>query len=212
MASLVWNFGTMNSGKSTLALQLHDTYRRGGRTGVLFTRGDRSGQPRITSRLGIEEAAIEVSDDLDIAQVVLSRLGLRDPGRPELPHLVSFVIADEVQFYSAAQVDQLAWIVDQLRIDVHAFGLATDFTSTLFPGSARMFELADVHLPLPVQALCWCGQPGKMNARIVAGQMVTEGAQVLVGDVEGAGDEVAYRVLCRAHYMIGAAAPAVPVR
>lgn len=192
MAQLHWHYGTMNSGKSTLALQLDDTFRRGTRAGVLLTKGDRSGTPRITSRLGIGADAHEVTDDLRLDSFLASAVHSSD-------RALTYVIADEAQFYTPAQIDELAWVVDNLNVDVHAFGLATDFTTAMFPASARLFELADVHAQLPVQALCWCGALGRVNARVVNRSVVTAGDQVLVGDVDG-GDAVSYVVLCRSHY------------
>ena len=70
----------------------------------------------------------------------------------------------------------------------------------LFPGSARLVELADRVNTLQVEALCWCGSRATHNARTVGGTMVIEGEQVVVGDVSP-GSEVGYEVLCRRHHM-----------
>jgi thymidine kinase len=75
-----------------------------------------------------------------------------------------------------------------------------DFRTKLFPGSARLVELADRVNTLQVEALCWCGSRATHNARTINGVMVTEGEQVVVGDVSKS-DEVAYEVLCRRHHM-----------
>ena len=61
-------------------------------------------------------------------------------------------------------------------------------------------ELADRVQTLQVEALCWCGARATHNARTVDGKMVTEGEQVVVGDV-GTTSNVAYEVLCRRHHM-----------
>ena len=94
----------------------------------------------------------------------------------------------------------MAKIVDGLGIDVYAFGILADFRTKLFPGSARLVELADRVNTLQVEALCWCGSRATHNARTINGVMVTEGEQVVVGDV-GKSDEIAYEVLCRRHHM-----------
>jgi thymidine kinase len=89
-----------------------------------------------------------------------------------------------------------------MEIDIFAFGITTDFRTRLFPGSARLIELADRIDVLQVQSLCWCGARATHNARTVDGVMVTEGEQVVIGDVgpfEPA--DVAYEVLCRRHHM-----------
>ena len=84
---------------------------------------------------------------------------------------------------------------------MQCFGLLTDFTTSLFPGSRRLMELADRREALQVEARCWCGDRGAMNARTVDGMIQREGEQVVVGDV-GSGD-VAYEVLCRRHHREG---------
>ena len=207
----------MDCGKSTLALQMDYNHRARGRGGVRFSRNDRAGGSRISSRLGLETDAVEVLDTTDFwDEVVLRRTkGVR----------VDYLICDEAQFYSAVQVEQLARVVDEIDIDVFAFGITSDFRTRLFPGSQRLIELADRVQVLQVEALCWCGRRATHNARTVDGVMVTEGAQVVVGDVaaaagasgsaatddagaDNAGTDdagtapvVGYETLCRRHFM-----------
>ncbi|MFE7503941.1 thymidine kinase [Promicromonospora sp. NPDC057488] len=191
MAQLVFFSGTMDSGKSTLALQTDHNFRARGREGLIYSRGDRAGADRVSSRLGLEVAAVEVTDDTDFLVEIGAR---RAAGQA-----VDYLVCDEAQFYSPAQVEQLARLVDEMEIDIFAFGITTDFRTRLFPGSARLVELADRVELLQVQSLCWCGARATHNARTVDGIMVTEGEQVVIGDV-GLG-EVAYEVLCRRHHM-----------
>ena len=182
----------MDSGKSTLALQTAHNHKSRGRSRLIFTNKDRAGSGVISSRLGLQSEAIEVADDLDIHKFVVEHLSMGER--------IDYIICDEAQFYQPIQIDQLAKIVDGLGIDVYAFGILADFRTKLFPGSARLVELADRVNTLQVEALCWCGSRATHNARTVNGAMVTEGEQVVVGDV-GRGDEVAYEVLCRRHHM-----------
>ncbi len=118
-----------------------------------------------------------------------------------------YLVCDEAQFYAPEQVDQLARVVDELEIDVFAFGITSDFRARLFPGTQRLVELADRVEALQVAALCWCGARGTHNARTLSGRMVVDGDQVVVGDVTAADEpagttaEVAYEVLCRRHFM-----------
>ncbi|QAY62854.1 thymidine kinase [Xylanimonas allomyrinae] len=193
MAELVFFSGTMDSGKSTLALQTDYNHAARGRTGLVFTRHDRAGAARISSRLGLETGAREVDDETDFWQVVAQE---RHGGR-----LVDYIVCDEAQFYSPEQVEQLARLVDEVEIDVFAFGITSDFRTRLFPGSARLIELADRTEILQVQALCWCGRRATHNARTVGGAMVVEGEQVVVGDTATSEAVVAYEVLCRRHHM-----------
>ena len=192
MAELIYYCGTMDSGKSTLALQTAHNHRSRGRDGVIFTSKDRAGKGLISSRLGLQIEALEVDDDLDIHKLIVERLSIG--GR------ISFIICDEAQFYEPKQIEQLARIVDGLGIDVYAFGILSDFRTMLFPGSARLVELSDRVNTLQVEALCWCGSRATHNARTVGGTMVIEGEQVVVGDVSP-GSEVGYEVLCRRHHM-----------
>jgi len=182
----------MDSGKSTLALQTAHNHKSRGRSGLIFTNKDRAGTGVISSRLGLQSEALEVELDMDIHRLVVERLSMGER--------IDYIICDEAQFYQPIQIDQLAKIVDGLGIDVYAFGILADFRTKLFPGSARLVELADRVNTLQVEALCWCGSRATHNARTVNGVMVTEGEQVVVGDV-GKSDEIAYEVLCRRHHM-----------
>ncbi len=192
MAELLYYCGTMDSGKSTLALQTAHNHKSRGRSGLIFTNKDRAGSGLISSRLGLQSEAIEVEVDLDLHKFVVEHLSMGER--------IDYIICDEAQFYQPIQIDQLAKIVDGLGIDVYAFGILADFRTKLFPGSARLVELADRVNTLQVEALCWCGSRATHNARTVNGSMVTEGEQVVVGDV-GRSEEIAYEVLCRRHHM-----------
>jgi len=192
MAELIYYCGTMDSGKSTLALQTAHNHQSRGRTGLIFTNKDRAGSGVISSRLGLSSPAIEVFPELDIHKLVVDKLSMGER--------VDYIICDEAQFYESIQIDQLARVVDGLGIDVFAFGILADFRTKLFPGSARLVELADRVNTLQVEALCWCGARATHNARTVGGVMVIEGEQVVVGDV-AQDAAVAYEVLCRRHHM-----------
>ncbi|WP_239076753.1 thymidine kinase [Actinocatenispora rupis] len=200
-ATLKFFYGPMDCGKSTLALQMDHNHARQGRRGLLLTRLDRSGQPRISSRIGLDRRAIEVTDVLDLRDLVR--------GEWARGRRVDYLICDEAQFYSLEQVEQLADLVDESDVDVYAFGLATDFRSELFPATKRLLELADGVYRLQVEVLCWCGRRGQLNGRVVGNRVVREGAQVLTGDT-GGDDPVRYQVLCRAHYRSGDLGPAAP--
>jgi len=196
MAELQFFTGTMDSGKSTLALQTHHNHAARGRAGRIFTSHDRAGAATLSSRLGLRLEAVEVAPGLDFWAYVVDSLtrGAR----------IDYLICDEAQFYAPAQIDQLARVVDELQVDVFAFGILTDFRTSLFPGSSRLVELSDrVHV-LQVEALCWCGKRATHNARTEDGEMVTEGDVVVVGDVDdadtGSRADVGYEVLCRQHH------------
>jgi thymidine kinase len=203
VAELLFFTGTMDCGKSTLALQMDHNHAARGRVGRMFTSHDRAGISLLSSRLGLTHDAIEVTPDLNFWHFAVDALtaGAR----------IDYLICDEVQFYTPQQVDQLARLVDDLQLDVFAFGILTDFRTQLFPASARLVELADRVNVLQVEALCWCGERATHNARTENGEMVTEGEVIVVGDVdiepddgpggpEGLEPEVGYEVLCRLHH------------
>lgn len=191
MSELVFFTGTMDCGKSTLALQMDHNRSARGRRGVVFTRDDRAGEGVLSSRLGLSTAAVEVRPGIDVFGYVRTAAE-QDPE-------IDYVICDEAQFLDPEQVEQLALIVDELKLDVFAFGITTDFRTKLFPGSQRLIELADRIEILQVETVCWCGARATHNARTVDGEMVVEGAQKVVGDV-GRAHAVGYEVLCRAHH------------
>jgi len=193
VAELAFFSGTMDCGKSTLALQMDHNHAARGRGGVIFTRDDRAGSDVLSSRLGLQTRAHEVDDGTDFWREVVDRRMRGDR--------VDYLICDEAQFYTPEQVEQLARLVDEMGVDVFAFGITADFRTRLFPGSQRLIELADRVEVLQVQALCWCGARATHNARTVDGVMVVEGAQVVVGDTVPHDDDVAYEVLCRRHHL-----------
>jgi thymidine kinase len=202
VAELQFFTGTMDSGKSTLALQTNHNHAARGRVGRIFSSRDRAGAATVSSRLGLQHEATEVGADFDFWAYIVDTL--TRGGR------VDYLICDEAQFYTAAQIEQLAKIVDELQIDVFAFGILSDFRTRLFEGSQRLVELADRMNVLQVEALCWCGRRATHNARTINGEMVTEGEVIVVGDVDGEADdrerpagEVGYEVLCREHHRRG---------
>jgi thymidine kinase len=206
-AHLRFFHGPMDCGKSTLALQMDHNQSRQGRQGMLLTQGDRSAAPMISSRIGMQRPAVEIDAGTDLRLMVRRRWAGG--------HRVDYLIVDEAQFLTGPQVDQLAELVDESHVDVYAFGLTTDFRARLFPGTQRLLELADDVERIQVEVLCWCGLPGLLNARIVDGAMVREGATVVVADtapppVPGtvSGEPaVRYQVLCRGHYVRGQLGP-----
>lgn len=200
MAELLFFSGTMDCGKSTLALQMDHNHKARGRRGVLFSSHDRGGESIISSRLGLRVPAVEVLPDTDFWSELADRQtrGAR----------IDYVVCDEAQFYTTRQIDELARVVDEMGIDVFCFGITSDFRTRLFPGSQRLIELADRVQVLQVEALCWCGRRATHNARTVDGVMVVEGDQMVVGDVDAApvaaepGEPaIGYETLCRRHHM-----------
>ena len=128
MATLRFSFGTMGSGKSTMALQIHHNLASRELYGLLLTMLDREGS-QVTSRLGVAAEAVDVSGNRDLYKLAVDHWPLH------------YLVCDEAQFYTPAQCDQLARAVDDLGVDVFAFGLLTDFRGELFAGTKRLIEI-----------------------------------------------------------------------
>ncbi len=198
-AQLKFFHGPMDCGKSTLALQMDYNHSRQGRRGLVLTRNDRSLGARVTTRIGLAHTAIEVTDELNLVELVRRRWA--DGER------LDYLVCDEACFYTVEQVEQMADLVDKHDVDVFAFGLATDFRTELFPAARRLFELADEVARLQVEVLCWCGRLGTLNARVVDGVVAREGEQVVIGDTVIDHTQVRYQVLCRRHHRSGDLGP-----
>src|SRR5690625_673840 len=132
MAELVFFAGTMDCGKSTLAMQVDYTHARRGRRGLVYTQRDRGGGARISSRLGMSVAAIEVAPGTDFWADVTER---RIAGA-----VVDYMVRPGAHFLTAAEVHQLARITDELGVHVFDVGILTDCRYRLCPGSGRLVE------------------------------------------------------------------------
>ena len=170
MAKLYFKYGAMGSSKSAQALITKFNYEERGMSVLLIKPSvdDRDGAAIIRSRIGLEAPATVVRPEDDILTLYAQR-GRRD-----------VIIADECQFLTPAQIQQLRQLVDEENVPVLCFGLRTDFQTRLFPGSRRLFELADSITE--IKTICECGSKATVNARIGAdGRVVTQGAQVMLG-------------------------------
>lgn len=170
MAKLYFKYGAMGSSKTANALITKFNYEeRGMRVWLIKpSLDDRDGADVVRSRIGLAEHAYIARPETDL---------FLEYSKLEGYHAV---IADECQFFTAVQVDQLRRIVDELNIPVLCFGLRTDFLTHLFEGSRRLFEVADSINE--IKTICSCGNKAIVNARIDGeGNVVTEGGQILIG-------------------------------
>ncbi len=171
MAKLYFKYGAMGSSKTAQVLITKFNYEERGMKVWLIKPAldDRDGAATIRSRIGLSAICdtVAVGDDL-------FDLYHRSHGNADV------IIADECQFFTAEHVDALRRLVDECNIPVLCFGLRTDFLCHLFPGSKRLFEVADSIAE--IKTICDCGAKATVNARIDGtGKIVTEGAQVLLG-------------------------------
>lgn len=186
MAQLYFYYSAMNAGKSTALLQSAHNYREQGMNVLLFTAAidDRFGSDSITSRIGLNEAAITFDNDTDLYTCISSATD---------KEAISCVLLDEAQFLTRSQVNQLSRIVDSLNIPVLCYGIRTDFRGELFAGSERLLAIADKLKEL--KTVCQCGKKATMVVRLDAsGKPVKDGAQVEIGGNER------YESKCRKHF------------
>lgn len=171
----------MNSGKSTAILQVaHNYQERGMRVSIMKPNADRKGENKIVSRLGkIRKVDILVDKGMNILKTISD---LKVP--PDC------ILADEAQFFTPKQIDQLLNIAIDLNIPVICYGLRTDFRRNSFPGSRRLFELA--HSLEELKTICRCGKKAIFNGRKLDGKYVFKGSQVAI-DGES---KVTYESLC----------------
>ena len=187
MAQLYFYYSAMNAGKSTSLLQSAHNYREQGMRVAVFTAAidDRFGRGRVSSRIGLSSEAELFDATTDFVATLA--------GRTEGAGRIACVLVDEAQFLSAAQVDQLARVVDAHGVPVLCFGLRTDFRGELFPGSARLLAIGDKLAEL--KTVCTCGRKATMTVRLDAeGRVVAAGEQVQIGGNER------YESKCRRHY------------
>lgn len=170
MAKLYFKYGAMGSSKSAQALITKFNYEELGMSVWLIkpSTDTRDGADIIKSRIGLEAHAQIITPDMNIADEY-ALLGKRD-----------VIIADEAQFFTPEQIDQLRMLVDDFDIPVLCFGLRTDFLTHFFPGAQRLMELSDSLTE--IKTVCACGRKATVNARIDGdGNIVTEGNQVMLG-------------------------------
>ena len=170
MAKLYFKYGAMGSSKTAQALITKFNYEERGMTVWLLKPSidDRDGATAIRSRIGLEA----------VAEVVTPEDNIWEKYAHHAP--CDVIIVDECQFLSPEQIDQLRRLVDDKNLPVLCFGLRTDFLTHLFPGSRRLFELADSITE--IKTICACGSKATVNARIGAdGKIVTQGEQVFLG-------------------------------
>ena len=170
MAKLYFKYGAMGSSKSAQALITKFNYEEKGMSVWLIKPGTdtRDGADIIKSRIGLSQRAQIIGPDESIIKAY------KEAGNYDV------IIADEAQFLTPAQIDELRSLVDEEDIPVLCFGLRTDFQTHFFPGSRRLMELADSITE--IKTICECGRKATVNARFDdSGRVITEGDQVVLG-------------------------------
>ena len=186
MSKLYFRYGAMNSGKTTLLLQVaHNYEERGMNVVILKPRIDTKGEDKSVTRIGLKRQVDHLIDKDEKLSDYLNTLTSD----------IVCILVDESQFLSRDQVDELFMYAKLKNKPVICYGLRSDFKSMAFPGSQRLFEVADVMEELIT--ICRCGKRAKFNGRIVNGEFTSSGEQVAI-DGE---NEVEYESLCGRCYL-----------
>lgn len=172
MAKLYFRYGTVGSAKTLNLLAVAHNYRQQGKHVILIKPAldTRFGERLIKSRAGLEQQA----DLLVDPDSLLPLESLTD---------VHCILVDEVQFLSPRIIDQLRTIASDLNVPVICYGLRADFRSDLFPGSRRLFELAD-SLEEIKTTCAFCNKKATMNLKHVNGVATTAGPAIDLGAEE----------------------------
>ena len=183
MAKLYFRYGAMNGGKTTILLQAAHNYEEQGMHVFLVKPSvDSKGDNKLVSRLGISRKVDYVCyPDDDLFTVIKVNHEAQK---------ISCVLADEAQFFTKDQADQLMAVTVKLGIPVICYGLRTDFLGNGFEGSTRLLQIA--HTIEESKTICRCGKKAIYNARKINGRFVFSGSQVAIDGT----DNVSYESLC----------------
>jgi len=190
MAKLYFNYSVMNSGKTTDLLQAAYIYQGHGKRVLLVTSaGDtRSGTGKIVARIGLEAEAYPLRAEENLFNLVEA-----EHNKQEL----SAIFLDEVNFMTAAHIEQASDIVDYLGIPVMAYGLKNNVFGDIFgPSVAKLLAVADVISE--VRNICHCGKLATMILRYGPTGKIER-----TGNVIEPGGEQRYVSVCRPHYKLG---------
>lgn len=171
MSKLYFKYSVMNSGKSMQLLATAYGFQEKHIPFILLKSTiDTRDVGVIRSRgLGKREC-INVKPEDSIVTIFMQE-------QNKISQLIKWIFVDESQFLTEKQVEELSYIVDNYDVNVMCYGLRTDFKTKLFPGSKRLFELADTIEE--IKSTCSCGGKAIVNARVDKdGNIITEGKQV----------------------------------
>jgi len=188
---IIFKYGTMGSGKSLHLLATAHNFQEHCIPFIILKSAvdTRDGENVIHSRALGDRECISVLPSDNIFEIVSDYYKETFQG----VDLFKWILVDEAQFLTESQVEELAAIADKYGVNIICYGLRTDFQSHLFPGSKRLFEIADS--VEEIKSSCYCGCKTVFNARVNANkEIVTDGEQVEIG-----GDDK-YVSLCRKCY------------
>lgn len=185
MAKLYFKYGPMKCGKTTDIIKTYYNYKEKGLNVLIMKPGDdKKAGAMIQNRAGAElNTDYVVPADANIYSLITYHL---------MENNTDCIIVDEAQFLTPKQVDELAEVVDMYGLPVLCYGLRADAFSHVFPGSQRLFEIADKLEEL--KAICKCGKKATFNLRYnkINGENIPvfEGEQISIDGIDSDYDSV----------------------
>ena len=170
MAKLYFRYGAVSSAKTLNLLAVVHNYKQQGKEVLLL-------KPKIDTRFGND--------------IVMSRAGLKlkadiifdDNTDLVIDKEYYCILVDEVQFASERIIEQLRDISIKQDIPIICYGLRTDFRTFSFPGSKRLFELADSIEE--VKTTCsFCNKKAIFNMKLINGVPTLDGPSIELGAEE----------------------------
>lgn len=181
MAKIHFYYGVMGSSKSAeLGINAFNFERTGNKwIAIKPTTDDRDSKTDIVSRIGVKTKAM-----------ALKNLDKFNPKRG-----TQFILVDEVQFFSPADIDKLVYIADHSKITVVCYGLMIDSNQNIFPASKHLVEVgAELHRMDSVCEMDNCTRLATHHIRFDKDKnVIRDGQQVEVGAIQ-------YKSVCRIHY------------
>ena len=188
MSKQIFFYGAMNASKSAqLLMQNYNYQEQGSRTLLVKPEIDtRDSLIKISSRIGLKEDVDYIVDSDTSANEIYDYFCYSST-KPDV------ILIDESQFLTTEQVDAFSTFSRVKHIELHAFGLMTNFQNELFEGSKRWLETSDNIVE--IKTTCSkCTRKATCNLRL------NDGKPVYDGDVVQIGGNESYVSVCREHY------------
>lgn len=177
MSKMYFYYGTMDCGKTAMAIMKAYEFKSKGRNVVVLKPqiDTRSRGNLLDSRVGISIECIDILENQRIADIV--------PDKP----FTDLLIVDEAQFLTDEQVRD---IKSNVRVDLAIlYGLKNNYLGKLFSGSKSILEVADSIREIPSRCTI-CRKKATQNGRFNDDKLVTEGNEIDIGGNEK------YKPLC----------------
>lgn len=185
MSNLHFFYGTMAASKSTkLITDRYNFEQKGTSVFVIKPKIDRTNEPKIVSRIGLECPA-NIMEQIRVEYIT--------------EQLYDVYMIDEVQFFTENDIDNLVKLADTYKKLVFCFGLLTDVNEELFPASKHLIEVgAKLHNLIASCQNCGCMNLAThhLRYRIQDNSLCLGGDSVVVDDKT----QVYYKSVCRQCY------------